>query len=844
MSVLTFMQASNGVRLAKEFTPTSKKSYPQVKKFDTHVYEVANSSSGLEHMHRLMVTHAAKGHALLRGQLKKPLKNQSRSNQTQKNLVCDWITIDIDNLDLVKAGAFGVTPNYPMSGVISRANILFAAEYLVKLLPQELHNISYIATASASTGMKPDKLSMHLDFMLTNPVHPKTLKGWLTKLNFDNPVFTDQLNLNSNGVALIFPCDRTVADNSKLIYIAPPVMKGVEQRLNDDDRILLVEKQEATVDIMPMLQGCTEEQIKLLITKGVKKLRRDAGLAHKTLQMQSIRSGGKVTEIIANPDRALLQYAYTNESSGYVYANIQDKQGIMGDSNAYYWPIDNPQIVYNFKDEPPFRMKDVDLDFYNSMCAQFSDQITAANIPVPYVFRDISSDEHYALTYDTNNDLIMRLNATKKTNLKDFMANHGEELPEPIPDWDRSFDPQTNVQLDIEGQFVNTYEPTKFMRNRELSVEDEHKLEYGRGYLLKKCSPTLYAIMYHMVGSSDPEFEHFFNWFAYAFQTKQKLTTAWVFTGIEGTGKGLFFHQIIHQLYGKHAGYKTLENVEDQFNDFQESTLFLVVDEFKLTDSASSNKMMNKLKHMVTETFGTVRGMRQAQRQVKLYANMCFNSNEIEVIRLSATDRRFNIGKRQEVPILAAYPNMMKDLTVNRDKELMNLVEFVNAFEADPIQAYQPLDNSAKKLMRDASMTWIDHFITAIKTSNLDYFVEKILSVDASLSRDFDVNMQLNSERIVKSWVYTEGQEIAVTNQELFTLCNAIESGAFSKEKFSRMLGKRGVVTQRVKCTDKIRRIGQMKTFRLLDFDKHELIDHHFSSTDRETICQNNPALH
>ena len=647
--------------------------------------------------------------------------------------------------------------------------------------------------------------------------------------------------MSSNGTALVYPCDRTVADNSKLIYIAPPIMTGVEKRLDDGDRIVLVEKQAAIIDLMPLLVGCTEEQIKLLAAKALKKVRKDAGLAHKTADMQSIRSSGKTVEIVANPDRALMQLAYVNDSSGYVYANIQDKDGRMGDSNAYYWPIDNPQIVYNFKDEPPFRMKDVDMDFYKSVCEQFSERITAANIPTPYVFRDATSDEHYALTYDTNNDLIMKLNATRRANLKDFMANHGEEVPEPIPDWDRVFDPQTNVQLDIENQFVNTYEPTKFLRHRELSAEDEHTLEYGRGYLLKKCSPTLYAIMYHMVGSSDPEFEHFFNWFAYAFQTKQKLTTAWVFTGIEGTGKGLFFHQIIHQLYGKHAGYKTLENVEDQFNDFEEHTLFLVVDEFKLTDSASSNKMMNKLKHMVTETFGTVRGMRQAQRQVRLYANMCFNSNEIEVIRLSATDRRFNIGKRQEVPILAAYPNMMQDLKKNRDKELMNLVEFVNAFEADPIQAYQPLDNSAKQLMRDASMTWIDHFITAIKTSNLDYFVEKILSVDASLSRDYDVNTQLNSERIVKNWVFNEGQEIAVTNQELYTLCNSIENGAFSKEKFARMLGKRGVITERVKCSDKIRRRGLIKTFRLVDFDKQELIDHHFSPTDKETICHGNP---
>jgi len=221
---------------------------------------------------------------------------------------------------------------------------------------------------------------------------------------------------------------------------------------------------------------------------------------------------------------------------------------------------------------------------------------------------------------------------------------------------------------------------------------------------------------------------------------------------------------------------------------------------------------------------------------------MCFNSNEIEVIRLSASDRRFNIGKRQEVPILAAYPSMMQDLTKNRDKELMNLVEFINAFEADPIQAYRPLDNSAKQLMRDASMTWIDHFITAVKTGNLDYFVEKILSVDPSQTED--IATQMNAERIVKSWVSSEGQEVAVTNQELHTLCNAIESRAFSKEKFARMLGKRGVVTGRVKCADKVRRRGQLKTFRLIEFTRDELIEHHFSPTDKETLCRVTQSLH
>jgi hypothetical protein len=842
MTVLTFLEASNGVRLSKTFTPHIKRSYPKVKKFHSHVYHTTLDETGLRQMHSLMVEHSRRGHAMLRGQLEKVLINEPRAGLTQKRLVNDTITIDIDGFDLDKASVRGDLPKIPADGVISRAYIMSVSEFLVSLLPEQFKDISYIATASSSTGLKPGSLSMHLDFMLTNPVHPASLKLYLTKLNFDAPQLCKQLTLQSSGTQLKFVCDRTVAENSKLIYIAPPVFQGLKNPMSDKNRIILVEKEEATVDLLPVMGSLSIEQVEQLCVEQVKKLRKANGLPAKTPRMQYISAGGKNIEVLTNPDRCLMSMAYATDD--FCYANLQRKDGKMGDSNAYWWPKENPQIVYNFKSEPPFRMRDVDPDFYEEVCKQFANEISLFNAPIAHVFRDIGSDEHYSLTYDTKNDLIMRMDTTRKGNLKDFMANHGEILPEPIPDMDMVFNPLSKKQMDIDAGVVNTFKPTKYLRHEKEKKLYGIKLEYGQAYQLKEDCPTLYNILYHMVGTSDREFEHFFNWFAYAYQTREKLTTAWVLTGIEGTGKGLFFHHIVHPLYGNHAAYKTLENIEERFNDYVENTLFMVVDEFKVTDSPSSTRMMNKLKHMVTETFSTVRGMHKAQKQVPLYMNMIFNSNEIDVVRISATDRRFNIGKRQEIPILAVHPTIIDDLKNNRDKELLKLVEFINAFESDAVQAYQPLDNEAKYMMRDASMSWIDHFVNAIKTSDLDYFVEKILAVDAAQA--LDVNLQMNADRIVKNWVSQYPKETAVSTQELHTICNAIEFGAFSKEKFAKMLSKRGLKVERIRGDDGTRKRGLLRRFKLTEYTREELIQHHFSNVDREVLCttQERESLH
>ena len=93
--------------------------------------------------------------------------------------------------------------------------------------------MSYIAQASASLGIKKDQVSLHLFFLLDMPVHPKTLKDYIRVINYECNFLAEQITLSANGQSLSYILDPSVADNSKLIYLAPPKFTGVQDPYPD-----------------------------------------------------------------------------------------------------------------------------------------------------------------------------------------------------------------------------------------------------------------------------------------------------------------------------------------------------------------------------------------------------------------------------------------------------------------------------------------------------------------------------------------------------------------------------------------------------------------------------------
>ena len=336
---LTFLEASNGLPLSKHFTSENKFCpYPHVKNFNSHEIH----ATCIDDMHQAIVDHAAKGHCLLKGNLRKQLQDESRAGATDRAGLTQFLALDFDGIALATLDALSFRD-------IDAAKLQTMAEELVALLPAELQHISYIAQASSSLGLKNNTVSMHIFMVLKVPMPPKTLKLWLQQVNYTQKVFADQIELSANGQSLKYGLDTSVADNSKILFIAPPSFDNptVDPFNAPNDRIILVKKSYDAFDLGTMAHLSAQAMYDRS-QKFKNELRQKAGLSKKEEKIKVMQVDDRSEEVLLNPDKMSISIADIN-TAPYIRCNING-----GDSNAYWFNLNNPVYMYNFKGEPIF----------------------------------------------------------------------------------------------------------------------------------------------------------------------------------------------------------------------------------------------------------------------------------------------------------------------------------------------------------------------------------------------------------------------------------------------------------------------------------------------------------
>ncbi len=64
--------------------------------------------------------------------------------------------------------------------------------------------------------------------LLDKPYAAPLIKQWLVQKNHEVPLLNASMTLTKTGNALTWPLDISACQNDKLIYIAPPVLKGIK----------------------------------------------------------------------------------------------------------------------------------------------------------------------------------------------------------------------------------------------------------------------------------------------------------------------------------------------------------------------------------------------------------------------------------------------------------------------------------------------------------------------------------------------------------------------------------------------------------------------------------------
>lgn len=676
---LYFLQADKP--LTKSYTKRGgeliKTPYPMTWEFTSH----EEQCNDLPTMLRLMTKHAALGHCLLKGQLAKPLVQESRAGSTNTNDSTEWLCLDLDGLpeNLEVQNANGQTSSVPLT------LDLFLNE-------MGLGDISYIVQWSASYGISDNKIRAHVIMLVDKGYAAPLIKQWLIQKNHEVPLLRGAMELTKTGNTIRWPLDISACQNDKLIYIAPPVLKGIKDPMGKTPRIQLVKRK---YDILALSSGInTTEKNKQLTHARINELRDAAGLVKRKFNYKVV--GG--TEVMLKPDESVITEMKTER--GYVYFNLNG-----GDSWAYYHPENRPDYIYNFKGEPTYLTKELLPDYWGEL-TKATTKANSSGI-IYLAFCDRKTGTYWRGTYDSTADNLDIYQAKNETQLRDFCKQHGVPLGDFIPEWDLVFDPHDNVRVDVSNRTVNRFKPSNYMKAVAKRVQ--------------KCPPTIFKVMHHALGSDVDITEHFVNWIAYVLQYRDRTKTAWVMHGTQGTGKGILTNNVLRPIFGAHATTRRMEELSEKYNGYIADNLLVFVDEVQIRALENERGVVAKMKNFITEEIVPIRLMHANPFDVRNYTNWIFMSNMSDPVVIPKNDRRHNVGKYQ--------PNKLEitDQEIAQiDKELQQFHDYLMSYAVDVDMARTVIQSEDRDNMITLSESSVDTIASALLDGTFEYFLNML----------------------------------------------------------------------------------------------------------------------
>lgn len=658
-----------------------------VKNFSSHTEQCAT----LKDVYDALVKHSKLNHCMLKGKIKNPLFDEPRKGATTTSDDTQYLLLDLDD--------------GPWAG-----HEAFIAAYPV------LKDVSYVVQQSSSHGFSTKKgLSCHIFILLDKPINATLIKPWLLFLNLKTVETRAAITLSNSCTALHWPIDLTTCQNDKLIYIAPPVLlsKELKARYNEKERIQYIAKKNNTLstNIFSNINGeALRKEERTLINE----LR--AKIGYETLSKATTWVGE--SEVQHKP--GLIPITGIRIGDEYTTLNLNG-----GDSWGYFHPNNDFELIRNFKGELALFTKQINPDYYRE-CLQARDSVNAApttNGDIILAFRDPVPDKYYNGTWNPEKFELNLYKAGDIQKLRDYIAAYGgQDFGDHVPLWELHFTPSSNEVYDAEKKRINTFVASTYLR-AEYTVP---KSPLGKSW------PTIYKVLHSAVAGAEISeegeklFEHLLNWLAVIAQYRVKTDTAWLFSGIEGTGKSMVTDHIMAPILGRqYTLSKPANTLEDTFNAWVTTAILVFIDEIDIKSSPKSRSIVDDLKNKITSSIGNVRAMHTDSRQAVNFLNFIFSSNRMDPIELSENERRYNVGIFQTKKLEMTS----HEVDVLIPQELEAFAQYLMTRVADRQVARTVLDSSTRRLIIENSRSSLDEISMNITMGQLDKLAENCVDL-------------------------------------------------------------------------------------------------------------------
>ena len=756
----------SSIRPSKQYKLNEVRAYPNIKNFTSTVDNVENIK---EFYASLLKQQAAGNSVLLKGLLDKPLDNESRAGAVGAMTHTQWFVLDIDGL------------GDDLDAILKKLG---------------LDKFSHIVQFSSSYGIKlhdqPIKpgLRAHVFFRMDRSVRPSYLKDWFKQLCLQH--FTDEMQLTPSGHSLTWPLDPSVAENSKLIYIAPAVCEApYVDALSPKQRITLVNRDAEFVPAT-VTRPATPHQAavnKNNAEKLILKRRGDVGLSKSRPKLKAYNSG---LQVLLNPEKVPMEYSH--DDRGFAYYNMN-----AGDSLAYYHPSDNPTIIYSFKpEEHPFRFQDVDPIGYEAAMIRAQEYKFENKQAMRGVGRNLETDKFFSYLYEPEHETV-QLWTIARGNIDDHLANHNMSTPDPIPDFTTVFDPTVDRVFDPFNRWINTHSDTIFGRSYRHNPSLD--IEYGAiDTEASKVAPNIMALMDHVLGNDHEVLRWGINWLGYIMQVREKPGTALVVHGVPGSGKNVFFENVIKPLVGSdYYSERRMDALIDKFDSWSANQRFILINEAnEIAMTNEGSRIGERLKNMITEDNMSIRAMNVDSVNTKTYYAVALASNSTVPLVLDSADRRFTIAVRQERKLYDVFTDISHFNFIETIKsELHAFAQYLYSIPVNDRMAHQSLMNDARMEMVEGGKTSTQEFCDAVKAGRLDYFISHIPLEALQMTYSTNILTIANSAKILlTNFLKNVGEEIPVANDELRLLYSLVTGNFQSNSiRFGRMLGKHNIHT-------------------------------------------------
>jgi hypothetical protein len=683
MSFLTFLEASTP--LTKTYSKDingqlTKTPYPFVWEFTSHSVPCPD----LNALHAALLKHSALNHCLLKGNVARPLIKESRAGSTDSNASTHFVVLDLDGLP--------ETYMAPDASGIERKVQVTLASFLKAV---GLDDISHIIQWSASYGIENHRLRAHIILMLDRPAAAPLLKQWLIQLNHQVAMLNAAMGLTKTGNSISWALDISACQNDKLIYIAPPVLRGIKDPMGKTPRISLVKAKHLTMSLPNQINSTAKN--KELTSLRLEVLRNAAGLPKRKT---AYKMHGSV-EVMVKPDSCTI--TEMKQERGFVYFNLNG-----GDSWAYYHPETNPDYIFNFKGEPAYLTKELLPDYWEQLTQQGARANSAGQTFL--AFCDRATGSYWRGTFDAPTDTLDLYVAKNETQVRHFAKQHGLPLGDFIPEWDLVFDPHDTVRVDFNTRIVNQFQMTKFMKANARQVS--------------RCPPAIHKLLTHVLGDDPMIVTHWLNWIACILQYRDRTKTAWVWHGVPGTGKGILFNKVLRPIFGvAQTSAQNMQSLGEPYNHWMLQSFLIFVDEVQTKALINEQGVVAKLKNYITEEMVPIRAMYQGVREARNFSNWILASNMSDVVTIEKGDRRFNVAGYQKSKLI------ITDREIDQiDRELQGFHDFLASFKVDVIQAATVLDTSDRATMISISESSVDTVGSAILAGNFGFLMEQLPS--------------------------------------------------------------------------------------------------------------------